>query len=47
MAAIVAAARKVIIVDPKELSPLAILAIAALVLALASGYYLFTRARRA
>ena len=47
MAAIVAAARKVIIVDPKELGPLAILALAALVLALASGYYLLTRARRA
>jgi uncharacterized membrane protein (DUF373 family) len=47
MAAIVAAARKVIIVDPKELSPMAILAIAALVLALASSYYLFARARRA
>ena len=47
MAAIVAAARKVIIVDPKELGPLAVLALAALVLALATGYYLLTRARRA
>jgi uncharacterized membrane protein (DUF373 family) len=46
MAAIVAAARKVIIVDPKELTPLTILAIAGLVLALTLGYYLFRRAQR-
>ncbi|GFO68600.1 hypothetical protein GMLC_21790 [Geomonas limicola] len=41
--AIIAIARKVIILDVKDLSGLALLGIAAIILALSIGYYLITR----
>jgi uncharacterized membrane protein (DUF373 family) len=44
--AMIAVARKVILLDYKEYSGLTILAIAALILALAVGYYLEKRTRR-
>jgi uncharacterized membrane protein (DUF373 family) len=44
--ALVAVARKIIVLEPKELAPEAVLGIAALVLALTSGYYLLRRAGR-
>ena len=45
--ALIALARKIIVVDPKDLSPGTLLAIAAMVVALAIGQYLVQRARRA
>jgi uncharacterized membrane protein (DUF373 family) len=44
--ALIAIARKVIILEPKEMSSLTILAIAALILALATGFLLVRRSRR-
>lgn len=43
--ALIAVARKVIIVDVKDYSPTSLLAIAAIVLSLAGGYYLQKKAR--
>lgn len=43
--ALIAVARKVVIVDVKDYSPASLLAIAAIVLALAAGYYLQRKAR--
>jgi uncharacterized membrane protein (DUF373 family) len=43
--ALIAVARKIVIIDVKEYSPLTLLAIAAIVLALSSAYYLQKRAR--
>jgi len=43
LVAITALARKVIILDVKELQPLALIGIAALILALSGGYYLLKR----
>ena len=45
--ALIALARKIIVVEPKDLSPGTLLAIAAMVVALAVGQYLVQRARRA
>jgi len=39
-------ARKVITLDVKELSPVALIGIATIVLALSAGYYLFKQSRR-
>ena len=44
--ALVAVARKVIVLEPKELAPEAVLGLAALALALTIGYYLVKRAGR-
>jgi uncharacterized membrane protein (DUF373 family) len=44
--ALVAVARKVIVLEPKELAPAAVLGLAALALALTIGYYLVKRAGR-
>jgi uncharacterized membrane protein (DUF373 family) len=44
--ALIAIARKVIILEPKEMSSLTILAIAVLILALATGFLLVRRSRR-
>ena len=44
--ALVAVARKVIVLEPKELAPDAVLGLAALALALTIGYYLVKRAGR-
>ena len=44
--ALVAVARKVIVLEPKELAPEAVLGLAALALALTIGYYLVRRAGR-
>ena len=44
--ALVAVARKVIVLEPKELAPEAVLGLAALALALTVGYYLVKRAGR-
>lgn len=43
--AMIAIARKVIILDVKELSSLTLIGIGAIVLALATGYYLLKRGR--
>ena len=43
--ALIAVARKVIVVEPKDLSPATLLAVGALVVALAVGHYLVQRAR--
>ena len=44
--ALIALARKIIVVEPKELSPATLLAVAAMVVALAVGHYLVQRGRR-
>jgi len=44
--ALVAVARKVIVLEPKELAPEAVLGLAAMALALTIGYYLVKRAGR-
>ncbi|NOT53481.1 MAG: phosphate-starvation-inducible PsiE family protein, partial [Deltaproteobacteria bacterium] len=44
--ALIAIARKVIILEPKELSALTLLGIAALIVTLASAFYLEKHARR-
>ena len=44
--ALVAVARKVIVLEPKELAPAAVLGLAAMALALTIGYYLVKRAGR-
>jgi uncharacterized membrane protein (DUF373 family) len=44
--ALVAVARKVIVLEPKELAPAAVLGLAAMALALTIGYYLVKRASR-
>ena len=44
--AMIAVARKIIVLDPKELPEGALLGIAALVIALALGYYVMRRSRR-
>ena len=44
--ALVAVARKVIVLEPKELAPAAVLGLAALALSLIIGYYLVKRAGR-
>jgi uncharacterized membrane protein (DUF373 family) len=44
--ALVAVARKVIVLEPKELAPAAVLGLATLALALTIGYYLVKRAGR-
>jgi len=44
IAAIIAVARKVITIDPKETSPVALIGVAAMLGALTFGYYLFKRA---
>jgi uncharacterized membrane protein (DUF373 family) len=44
--ALVAVARKVIVLEPKELAPEAVLGLAAMALALTIGYYLVRRASR-
>jgi uncharacterized membrane protein (DUF373 family) len=44
--ALVAVARKVIVLEPKELTPAAVLGLAAMALALTIGYYLVKRAGR-
>jgi uncharacterized membrane protein (DUF373 family) len=44
--ALVAVARKVIVLEPKELAPEAVLGLAAMALALTIGYYLVRRAGR-
>lgn len=44
--ALIALARKIIVVEPKDLSPGTLLGVAALVVALAAGQYLLQRARR-
>lgn len=44
--ALIAVARKIIILEPKELPPGALLGVAALVVALAAGHYLVQRGRR-
>ena len=44
--AMIAVARKIIVLDPKELPEGALLGIAALVIALAPGYYVMRRSRR-
>jgi uncharacterized membrane protein (DUF373 family) len=44
--AVIAVARKIIVLDPKEQSDVALLGIAAIMLALAFGYYLARRSRR-
>jgi uncharacterized membrane protein (DUF373 family) len=44
--ALVAVARKVIVLEPKELAPQAVLGLAAMALALTIGYYLVKRAGR-
>jgi uncharacterized membrane protein (DUF373 family) len=44
--ALVAVARKVIVLEPKELAPEAVLGLAAMALALTVGYYLVKRASR-
>jgi uncharacterized membrane protein (DUF373 family) len=44
--ALIAVARKIIVLDPKELPEGALLGIAVMVLALALGYYLVQRSRR-
>jgi uncharacterized membrane protein (DUF373 family) len=46
MAAMIAVARKVITLDVKELSPMALVGIATIILALSAGYYLFKQSRR-
>jgi uncharacterized membrane protein (DUF373 family) len=43
--ALIAVARKIVIIDVKEYSPLTLLAIAAIVITLSSAYYLQKRAR--
>ena len=43
--ALIATARKIVVVDPKELPPATLLGIAALVLALTLGYYIVRRSR--
>lgn len=44
--AVIAVARKIIVLDPKQQSDVALLGIAAIMLALALGYYLARRSRR-
>lgn len=44
--ALIAVARKIIVVEPKQLSPGALLAVAAMVVGLAVGHYLVQRGRR-
>ncbi len=46
MAAMIAVARKVITLDVKELSPVALVGIATIILALSAGYYLFKQSQR-
>jgi uncharacterized membrane protein (DUF373 family) len=46
MAAMIAVARKVITLDIKELSPVALVGIATIILALSAGYYLFKQSQR-
>jgi uncharacterized membrane protein (DUF373 family) len=46
MAAMIAVARKVITLDVKEFSPLTLMGVAALILALTAGYYLFKQIHR-
>ena len=46
MAAMIAVARKVITLDVKELSPMALVGIATIILALSAGYYLFKQSQR-
>ena len=43
--ALIAVARKIIVLEPKELSPGALLAVAAMVVRLAAGHYLVQRGR--
>src|SRR5262245_27769191 len=46
MAAMIAVARKIITLDVKDLSPATLLGIAAIILALSTGYYLLKQARK-
>jgi uncharacterized membrane protein (DUF373 family) len=46
MVAMIAIARKVIILDVKELSSLTLIGIAAIIIALSAGYYLIQRTRK-
>jgi uncharacterized membrane protein (DUF373 family) len=44
--ALIALARKIIVIEPKELSPATLLAVAAMVVALAASHFLVQRGRR-